>query len=213
MSCWVPRVVLCVCCLVTILPTAGAAPVGSVSDGPQDEGRQEPPAGETGAPNRPAQGDLLTALLGAVVGGLLTLSGDLLLRNHFDKKRLVEMLESVRRDLEAISASLAKKPEAGPAFEFRPEFPTQSWQLLVASGLLGRVPGDLRKSLDATFRGVNSANYVYRMVPDWLQLSASLHGDPALGNRFRAIAKAAASFPYDHLKPQVQESLGIFKSH
>jgi hypothetical protein len=138
---------------------------------------------------------LLSALVGAAVGGLLALSGNIAVRLFFDRRRrktLEAALRSEARELGRRASERERAPHTGIAFHS--PLPTLAWQEVVRSGNLARMPKKERSNLITLYERVDEANYLSRQAVLLFAISQLTEADPAAGLEAEAVRLSTVPF-------------------
>jgi hypothetical protein len=151
---------------------------------------------------------LVPALIGAVVGGALTLTGEYFTRRNSERKRfrqlralLVEELQQISKRSRERDVALADAddiPSHGP-------LPSAAWQLMQASGGTDRLSAVSLQLLSDYYQGVADANYLATLVPNLVGVAAATKGP--IGEAFLARARDFATTPYGMLASAGNEVL------
>jgi hypothetical protein len=154
--------------------------------------------------------DWIVALASAVVGGLLTISGDVALRAWGEGRRTEQLIAAVYGEVGIISAEADRRREPAPGggVALNSPLPTTAWTSLVASGRMGRLAEDERAHLFDLYRTVEQANYLAAQVPLLLATAQSQEADGA--SWFHQEARRLATTPYP---PIVGKATKLLANH
>jgi hypothetical protein len=151
---------------------------------------------------------VVAALIGAVVGGLLTLAGDLGAREWSDRRRFRRLAESLRQEVEAITndARIRQGAPSSAGLRLLPPLPVVIWDEFLALGLLGRLRPDQSDALVQFYRAVHEANYMASQAPSFL-LIANIAADDGVRRAFADEAQRITSEPYAAVEEQSQPAI------
>ena len=154
------------------------------------------------------------AFASAVLGGVLTLAGELFFRVRDEKStfrdgktQLIVELRTIFRECER-RASLASG--VFPAVALEAPLPRSAWTTLLLSGQLRRLKASQVESLNTFYRDVDSANARASLVPMLLQ-TVALSQQAEVRASFTEEAHRVSTAPYGELKDrraELEEVLG-----
>jgi len=151
----------------------------------------------------------LIAVVGAIVGGVLTISGDVVTRILFSRKRFDGLLNSLREEVIIISKEARARIAGGDAVgapSINPPLPTQAWTVIVATGELRRMKESSLNEIETLYRCVESANHVAGQAMILLQI-AELSSNEKVRSAYREEARRATVEPFRKVVDEVEQAL------
>ena len=133
--------------------------------------------------------------MGAIVGGALTIAGDVSARLYFDRKRSADLQRSVEDEVAWVTEeSRAREEEVSGGVGLRPPLPTAAWEAYVASGLLSRMAADKRAGFLEFYRRVGQANALIGSAVAFLGMSHAAEGEAAAALQREAVRLTTEPF-------------------
>jgi hypothetical protein len=152
-------------------------------------------------------GNLLVAAIGAVLGGALTISGDIAIRWRSGKSLYDEARERLIAELELILVESRRRVEQHTPglIQLEPPLPLDAWRNFISAGGLGRIGKNNAAVLADFYRSVEGANYLTARIPGLVSVSVQDPG--AVGRSFLDQANRYSVEPAEELRSQATEVL------
>jgi hypothetical protein len=103
---------------------------------------------------------VLVALLAAIVGGILTIGGDIATRLVFERRLKEALLRDVWREVDQLEELCKERVRPSQGMRLLAPLPTGAWQAAKSSRALGRLAAEQRTTLLQVYGKVEAANYL-----------------------------------------------------
>jgi hypothetical protein len=154
------------------------------------------------------------ALGAAVVGGLLTLSGDLGVRRWSERSRFKSSMRAIESEVVLVEneAQTRIEPPVSGAISQSAPLPSSAWQTLVAGGLLTRIDTSDLGILVGFYRAVETANYLAAQAPLFIQ-TANLSDRDDVQRLFEEEARRLTSAPFVDVVAKAKTALPVARRY
>lgn len=150
---------------------------------------------------------LIGAAFGAVLGGSLTISGDICLRSWSERRKFEQLLRTLTFEIDLIVEEATRRDAlyTKDIVRVQSPLPVQCWELFLSAGVSSHLGIERSAHIANFYMLVQRVNYLTGLIP--MMVSVSVSEDSALGRSFLEQARQFGSVPLGELLELSEKAL------